>query len=168
MLTELDSKRPQGKRLSEGTVRLLASQFAQFNSWYLIFAEFPELNDTSITRFVNVAESIDKISAPALRGNVLGSFQANVGLWQIFARQGEIPRGKMNTSWQGMVDPFAKISSSAQLLDAARSSLGELLIASTGSATAPRMRSSTCLPVLLRRPQKVNGCIVKSRRRFAQ
>jgi hypothetical protein len=40
----------------------------------------------------------------------------------------------MNTSWQGMVDPFAKISSSAQLLDAARSSLGELLIASTGSA----------------------------------
>ncbi len=134
MLTELDSKRPQGKRLAEGTVRLLASRFAQFNSWYLIFAEFPELNDTSITRFVNVAESIDKISGPALRGNVLGSFQANVGLWQIFARQGEIPRGKMNTSWQGMVDPFAKISSSAQLLDAAHTSLGELLIASTGSA----------------------------------
>jgi hypothetical protein len=134
MLTELDSKRPQGKRLSEGTVRLLASQFSQFNSWYLIFAEFPELNDTSITRFVNVAESIDKISGPALRGNVLGSFQANIGLWQIFARQGEIPRSKMNTSWQGMVEPFAKISSSAQLLDAAHASLGELLIASTGSA----------------------------------
>ena len=134
MLTEVDSRRPEGKRLSEGTVRLLASKFSQFNSWYMAFAEFPELNDTSITRFLTVAESIDKISGPALRGNVLGSFQANIGLWEILARQGEIPRGKMNTSWQGMIDPFAKVSSSAQLLDAARGSLGELLVASTGSA----------------------------------
>jgi len=134
MLTELDSRRPERMRISEGTTRLLAARFSQFNSWYLIFAEFPELNDTSITRFLNVAESIDKISGPALRGNVLGSFQANIGLWQIFARQGEIPPGKMNTSWQGIVDPFAKISSSAQLLDASHTSLGELLIASTGSA----------------------------------
>jgi hypothetical protein len=150
MTTELDSKRPEGKRLSEGTVRLLASRFSQFNSWYLIFAEFPELNDTSITRFITVAESLDKISGPSLRGNALGSLQANIGLWQILARQGEIPKGKMNTSWQGMVDPFTRISSSAQLLDASRSSLGELMLASTGSAN----RSEDEIIDLLAGPQQ--------------
>ncbi len=131
-LSEIDSKRAPGMRLSEGTVRLLANKYSQFYSWYLTFSEFPELNDTSITRFIDVAESIDKISTPALRGNVLGSFQANIGLWQILARQGEIPNAKMNPSWQGMIDPFAKITSSAQLLDSARSSLGEILVATGG------------------------------------
>ncbi|HLH33364.1 MAG TPA: hypothetical protein VKX41_01745 [Alloacidobacterium sp.] len=133
-LSEIDSQRPPQMHLADGTVRLLASKFSQFSSWYLIFSEFPDLNDTSITRFVNVADAIDGISNQALRGNVLGSFQANIGIWQILARQGEIPQAAMNTSWQKMVDPFGKINSSAQLFDVARGSLGEILLASTGSA----------------------------------
>jgi hypothetical protein len=135
MMSELDSDRPPQKRLSDGTVRLLASKFSQFSNWYLIFAEFSDLNDTSITRFVNVADTIDGISSPALRGNTLGAFQANIGLWQIFARQREIPDADLNTSWQKTIEPFVKISSSSQLFDAARNSLGELLLASTGSAS---------------------------------
>lgn len=134
MLSELDSARPPQQQLSEGTVRLLAGKFAEFSNWYLIFAEFPQLNDTSITRFVQVADAIDGISNQSLRGNVLGSFQANIGLWQILARQGEIPSAAMNTSWQGTVEPFAKISNSPQLFDAARSSLGQILLASSGSS----------------------------------
>jgi len=133
-LSEIDSARPPQERLADGTVRLMASKFAQFSSWYLIFAEFPDLSDTSIINFVNVADAIDGISNQALRGNVLGAFQANIGLWQIFARQGEIPSSAVNTSWQNAVEPFAKISSSAQLFDAARGSLGALLLASTGDA----------------------------------
>jgi len=134
MMSEIDNQRPPQKHLADGTVRLLASKFTQFSNWYLIFAEFPDLDDTSIIDFVNVADAIDGISNPALRGNTLGAFQANVGLWQIFARQAEIPAAKINTSWQKAVEPFAKISSSTQLFDAARGSLGELLLASTGSA----------------------------------
>jgi hypothetical protein len=134
MLSELDNDRAPQKRLSDGTVRLLASKFSQFSNWYLIFAEFSDLNDTSITSFVNVADTIDGISSPALRGNTLGAFQANIGLWQIFARQREIPDAALNTSWQKTIEPFVKISSSSQLFDAARNSLGELLLASTGSA----------------------------------
>jgi hypothetical protein len=134
MLSELDGERPPQKHLSDGTVRLLASRFSQLSNWYLIFAEFPGLDDTSITHFVNVADAIDGISNQALRGNTLGAFQANIGLWQIFARQGEISDGALNTSWQKAVEPFSKISSSAQLFDSARSSLGEILVASTGSA----------------------------------
>ncbi len=134
MTSEIDNERPPQKHLADGTVRLMASKFTQFSNWYLIFAEFPDLNDTSIINFVNVADAIDGISNPALRGNTLGSFQANVGLWQIFARQGEIPTAQINTSWQKAVEPFARISSSTQLFDAARGSLGELLLASTGNA----------------------------------
>ncbi len=132
MLSEIDSERPPAMRLSDGTVRLMATKFSQFSNWYPIFAEFPDLNDTSIMRFVNVADTIDGISSPALRGNALGAFQANVGLWQIFARQGEIQGSVVNSSWQKAIEPFAKISSSAQLFDAARNSLGELMVASSG------------------------------------
>lgn len=132
MLSELDRGRPKDKRLADGTVRLLANKFSQLSDWYPIFAEFPELNDTSIIRFVTVAETVNGIPNQALRGNVLGAFQANVGLWQILARQREIPAAQLNTSWQGVVDPFTKASSSLLLFDAARNSLGELLLAASG------------------------------------
>jgi hypothetical protein len=133
-MCELDSGRSPDKHLSPETVSLLAGKFPQFNNWYLIFSEFSDLSDDSATRFVNVADSIDKISNESLRGNTLGSFQANIGLWQILARQGEIPSADLNASWQKMVDPFAKITSSAQLFDATRSSLGALLVASGAQA----------------------------------
>jgi hypothetical protein len=134
MMCEIDSQRSPQKRLADGTVRLLASKFTQFSNWYLIFAEFPDLNDTSIINFVNAADAIDGISNQSLRGNTLGAFQANIGLWQIFTRQGEIQGTALNTSWQKMIEPFVKISSSVQLFDAARNSLGEVLLASTGNA----------------------------------
>jgi hypothetical protein len=134
MLSELDSGRAPQKRLSPETVRLLASRYSQLSSWYLTFTEFPDLSDESIVRFMNVAEAIDKISNQALRGNVMGAFQANVGVWQILARQGEIPKTQLDASWKSMVDPFAKVSSSAQLFDVARNSLGALMFAATGKA----------------------------------
>jgi hypothetical protein len=133
-LCELDSQRPKDRQLSAGTVKQLAEGFPQFNSWYLTFSEFPDLTDASIARFLNVANSIDGISNQTLRGNTLGAFQANVGLWQILARQGEIPAAQQDASWQKMVDPFIKISSSAQLFDATHNSLGAVLEAAGGRA----------------------------------
>jgi len=132
-MCELDSGRAPAKRLSPQTVSLLASKFSQFNNWYLVFSEFPDLSDESATNFVTVADSIDRISNEALRGNTLGAFQANIGLWEILARQGEIPAAELNTSWQKMIAPFAKISSSTQLFDSTRTSLGELLVAAGGT-----------------------------------
>ena len=132
-MCELDSGRAPEKRLSPQTVSLLASKFSQFNNWYLVFSEFPDLSDESATNFVTVADSIDKISNETLRGNTLGAFQANIGLWQILARQGEIPSAQLNASWQKMIAPFAKISSSPQLFDSTRTSLGELLVAAGGA-----------------------------------
>jgi hypothetical protein len=131
-MCQLDNGRSPDKRLSPATVALLANKFSQFNNWYLVFSEFPELSDESATRFVTVGDSIDKISNESLRGNTLGALQANIGLWQILARQGEIPRTELNASWQKMVDPFAKITSSTQLFDSTRTSVGALLVAAGG------------------------------------
>ena len=134
-LNAVDSGRTTQERLSPETVRLLANKFSQFNSWYLIFTEFPELNDSSIGNFVNVAGTIDSISNQTLRGNALGAFQANIGLWQILARQGQIPATAQNSSWQKVIDPFSKITTSNQLFDSAHSSLGALLFAASGKTS---------------------------------
>jgi hypothetical protein len=132
MLSELDNKRLPDKRLSPQTVLLMATKFAQFSNQYLVFSEFPELSDASISRFLNVAEAIDKIPNHTLRGNAMGTFQATTGLWQILARQGEISIAGLNDSWQGVIKPFGKVGSSNQLFDAGRDSLKELLLATTG------------------------------------
>ena len=127
MLGAMNAGRPPGRRLSDGTEQLVASRLSQFNRWFPIFAEFPALDDTSIARFVSAADGINGISNPTLRANALGAFQANIGLWQIFAHQGQIPNAQLNTSWQSAVQPFIGISSSVQLFEAARGSLQSIV-----------------------------------------
>jgi len=128
-LSEIDRGRPSGSRLSVETVRQLADRFSKLNSWYLVFAEFPALNDVGIDRFVNATDVIEKIPNQTLRGNALGSFQAIVGLWQVLARQGQIPASEVNISWQKVIEPFTIIPSSTQLFDSTHKSLQELLLA---------------------------------------
>ncbi len=130
-ISELDSRRSPGHRLAPATVRLLARNFEECSDQFRIFSEFPELNDESITQFLNVVQGLNNVPTP-VRGNALGIFQANVGIWQILARQGEISRSHLNDSWQQVVKPFVTIRSSAQAYDAGRTSLGELFQFSTG------------------------------------
>jgi hypothetical protein len=133
-LSELDRVRPPQRRLTPETVLLLARQFDVLSDQYPMFSEFPELNNASITAFVNVADTLDKISNQTLRGNAIGIFQANLGLWQIMARQSEIAGAAQNSSWQAVIMPFAKVASAPQLFDAGRASLRALLRAATGKA----------------------------------
>jgi hypothetical protein len=133
-LGEVNSARPPQRSLSPETMLLMGRTFADFSSWYPTFSEFPELDDASITRFITLAQSMDRISNPQFRGNALGIFQANLGLWQIFARQGEIPRDQLNPSWQRVMDPFDKLGSPSQLVDSGYKSLGELMLVTTGKA----------------------------------
>lgn len=129
--SELDSRRPAEHRMAPGTVHLLARKFEEFSAQYKIFSEFPELDDESITQFLQVARGLSNVAA-ADRGNAFGIFQANVGLWQILVRQGQIPNQELNESWQQVIKPFAGIRSSAQLYDAGHNSLAELFRFSTG------------------------------------
>lgn len=131
-LNELDSQRPANQRLAPATVRALAAKYAQYSDQYLIFSEFPELSDASITHFLGVVESLDKVQNMVLRGNAMGIFQANVGLWQILARQGQIPADKLNESWEQVITPFAKIQSATDAFDAGVGSLSDLLRTASG------------------------------------
>jgi hypothetical protein len=136
MLSELDSRRSPGNHLSPQTALLLASRFTEFSNQYLIFSEFPELTDASIAQFLNVADSVGKISNHTLRGNAMGIFQANIGMWQILARQGQIKSADLNNSWQKVIQPFGKVASSPQLFEAGRDSLAQVLLAATGKRNA--------------------------------
>jgi hypothetical protein len=132
-LSAIDNGRPAGQRLRPETVRLLAEKFSRYGSQYLIFSEFPGFNDDSIIRFLGTADAIDRVSNVTLRANALGIFQSTVGLWQILARQGQIPAANLNQSWQAVISPFAAgITSSAHLFDSARTSVRELWRASAG------------------------------------
>jgi len=133
-LNEIDRRRASEERLSVETVRLMASQFSRMRAQYAVFSEFPGLNNVSIVRFINTAQNIDRIQDPTVRADALGIFQANVGLWQIFARQGQIGRDSVNSSWQRTIEPFAKIATSAQLYDAGHASLAELMAATSGNS----------------------------------
>jgi hypothetical protein len=133
-LSAVNAARPVDRQLSNETQQLIASKFSQYNRWFPIFAEFPSLDDTAIKQFVTAGDRIYGISNLALRSNALGAFQAEVGIWQILARQGEIPAEKQNSSWQGTVQPFAGISNSLQLFDASRIAFQAILTASAGHA----------------------------------
>ena len=130
--SEIDAKRPAEHHLSASTVELMARKYRELRDQYLIFSEFPQLGDVSIAAFVTTAESLGKIPDHTLRGNAMGIFEANVGLWQILARQGEIARAKQDESWQGMLQPFTRVTSPDELFDAGRNSLAQVLLAASG------------------------------------
>lgn len=130
--TEIDRSRGPGRQLSPDAVKLMISRYPQYGTWFEAFSEFPELSDDCIKQFIAMADSIGGISNRALRANTEGSFQATLGLWQILARQGEIPRDQMSASWIKVMEPFGKVFSSSQLFDASRTSVRALL-AATGS-----------------------------------
>jgi len=135
-LCELDSRRTPQQKLSPEMVEKLARRFADFSDQYRIFGEFPELNDASIALFLNVAGHLTALPNISLRGNALGTFQATVGIWQILARQRQIGASELNDSWGRMIQPFAAVKSAAQVFDAGRASLGEVVRDAFGKAIA--------------------------------
>jgi hypothetical protein len=132
--SELDSRRSPEHRLAPKTVTLLANHFVDYSAQYRVFSEFPALNDQSITQFLDTATGLNNLPM-TYRGNAFGLFQAELGIWQILARQGQISNSQLNESWQRIIQPFATIRSSAQLYEAAHTSLGELFQFSTGKPT---------------------------------
>jgi hypothetical protein len=134
LFSELNSQRPPGQKLSSGTLRVLASRFDEYKDQYVQFSEFPQLDDTSLTSFVGTADAIQDISNRTLRGNVMGTLEAEVGLWKILARQQQIPVSDLNASWQALLKSFEKVETPAQLFDAGREGLASVLQAAAGSA----------------------------------
>ena len=153
LFSELNSVRPADHPLANDTLRTMAAHFAQYQDQYLLFSEFPQLNDRSVVEFVNAAEAIDKISNHTLRGNAMGTFQAELGIWQILGRQRQIPDEKLNSSFQAVIQPFEKISNATHLFDAGRQSLSAIVLASSGK---PRVSEDNLIE-LLAGPSPVDG-----------
>jgi hypothetical protein len=124
-VNSIDRSRTSKDRLAPETVQLLAANFRKFGDQYSTFSEF-SLNNRSISRFIKVVEDIDDIHGNNLRSDSIGIFQANVGLWKILARQGEIPEPDWDKSWQAVINPFSAIRSDAQLYQATRISIRRL------------------------------------------
>lgn len=144
-LSELDARRGPSHRLSDSTVVLLARRYADFSDQYLIFSEFPELTEDSMVRFITTADALSKISDHTLRGNAMGIFQANVGIWQILARQGEIDRAQLNASWASMMQAFADVNSAPQFVTAGRNAVEGVFRAATGK---PKLTQSEMIALL--------------------
>jgi hypothetical protein len=132
LFTEMDSRRSPEHRLKPETLRLMAKHFEEYRDQFEVFSEFAELDDASIVKFIDTASALDKISSHTLRGNALGVFQANIGMWKILARQREIPEARLNQSWQDGLRGFDKISTPAQLVSVGCSSLRAVFRAVTG------------------------------------
>ncbi|HKF22636.1 MAG TPA: hypothetical protein VKE93_13790 [Candidatus Angelobacter sp.] len=134
MVSEVERRRPPQQRLSPEVAGLLAERFPRFGDQYIVFSEFPGLNDQSITAFLKAADELDNISAATVRANAIGIFQSVLGLWQILARQGQISSTDLNDSWQRAITPFAGVQSPVQLFDAGHASLQAVMSASAGRA----------------------------------
>jgi hypothetical protein len=132
LLSEMDRGRAPDRWLAAQTVRLLAEKFRRFGDQYPVFCEFNSLDNDAIAAYLKAATALDNIPAPALRANAIGTFQATLGLWQILARQKEIPDAQASDSWQRIIAPFAGITGTVQLFDAGRNAVGELLRAASG------------------------------------
>jgi hypothetical protein len=132
-LSQVSSRRLHGRGLAPETVRSMCLEFADFRDQYRLFSEFPELSDASILQFLKVAEHLDTLPRPE-RNDALGIVQANIGIWQILSRQGEIPSGQLDNSWQTILKPFERVRTSIDLYEAGRSSLAHLLHAANGNS----------------------------------
>jgi hypothetical protein len=134
MLNAINQKRAPDPGISEETARLLADRFARYANWYPVFVEFPQLSDKSIKQFITVADGIDKLSNVSFRSNALGAIQADIGIWEILARQEQIAKANLEESWQSALRPFTTVATQQQLFDAARSSLNAVIVAAGGKA----------------------------------
>lgn len=134
LMSEMDRGRSADSWLSAQTVRLLAEKFRRFGDQYPVFCEFNTLNNDAIAAYLKTATALDNISAPALRANAIGTFQATLGLWQILARQKEIADAQASDSWQRVVAPFTGVTGTVHLFDASRVAMGELMRAASSKS----------------------------------
>ncbi len=145
MLSDIDEGRTAQERLTPQTARLLADNYGRFGDQYRVFCEFHSLDNAAITDFLRTAEAIDHVPNRVLRADAIGLLQANIGFWQILARQGQNAPGTESNSWRRVVGPFERVRNSEELYDAARTSLEEVMRASSGK---PRLSQDEFIALL--------------------
>jgi len=84
--------------------------------------------------YLDCAHAINQIRDGNLRADAAGTFQALAGLWQIFSRQGSLSPAEADQTLAGVMTPFAKIQSDAELFDGGMAGVRLLLKATHSPA----------------------------------
>jgi hypothetical protein len=131
-LTDIDRNRPQP--LKPATVDRLLREYHALHEQYPLFSEVPTLSDETILAFVDLTHSVSGIHDQGLRADTAGTSQALIGLWQIFARQQNIPPAEADATLAGILAPFQKIQGEREIFDAGQAWVRMLLKATHSPA----------------------------------
>jgi hypothetical protein len=126
-----DIDRNRTAPLSAATVDRLARDYHTYGSQYPLFSESRSISEKSIVLFLDEITAIAKVKDPALHSDLAGTFQAEVGLWQILVRQQSIPEAQADNVFSGIVGGFAQVHNDRELFDAGRNGVKLLLGIST-------------------------------------
>jgi hypothetical protein len=129
-----DVDRHRQTPLDPKTADRLARDFRSFGAQYPIFAEVSDISSNTINQFLDTAESINQIRDAAVHSDAAGTFQALVGLWQIFCRQNSIAPADRDRLLAGILTRFNKVKSEGDVFDAGREGV-QTLLAATNSPT---------------------------------
>jgi len=136
-LNEMDRRRDH--LLEASTVQALAHEYGRFSHHYSVFADWPQISDATINKFLKACDNIVKMKQPLPKADALGIFQASLGLWEILARQSEIPEKDLGTSFDALITPFTGNLEKppAAVFDAGRAAVETLLNAAGAASVHP-------------------------------
>ncbi|MBS1858984.1 MAG: hypothetical protein JST11_26665 [Acidobacteria bacterium] len=133
-ISDIDRGRP--KPLEAATVDRMAREYHVYGSQYPLFSESRTLPDKAILQYLDAAAAISKVKDPALHSDLAGTFQSLVGLWQILARQQELPAGQGDQVFSDLVSSFTQIRNERDIFDAGRKGVTLLLGGQVAAAEA--------------------------------
>ena len=135
-----DLDRNRAKPLDAATVDRLARELSQLRQPVRrCSANRASLSDKSIVQFLDTADSHHQ--DPAIRccaSDLAGTFQALVGLWQIFVRQQSIPDAKADAPSPASSAASPQVKNERELFDAGRNGVE----AAAGRAPRPTAADS--------------------------
>jgi hypothetical protein len=140
-LNEMDRRREHP--LEPATVQALAHEYGRFSHHYSLFSDWPEISDASINKFLKACDNIIKMKQPVAKADALGMLQASVGLWEILARQAEIPEKDLGSSFDTLIAPFTgNLEKPPFAVFDAGSAAVETLLAAAGAANVHPVTSA--------------------------
>lgn len=162
-----DMNRYRTAPLEAATIDKIARTYRQLGAQIPILAEQPTLSDKSIQQFLASAQSISEVRDQALRADSAGSFQALLGLWQVFSRNDLIPEAQRDAVFAGIVESFAKVRSDDDLFDASRTGAVNLLKAATATQGSAQDRMFDLIAGTLKpRDQEAHTLLVQEMTRI--
>jgi hypothetical protein len=127
-----DLERRRRTPLAAATVTRLTTDYRRLSAQYALFSEAPGLSEETILAQLDTMAALSKVRDPGERADTVGTYQALISLWQILARQGQIPPARTDETLKSLSKAFASIKNTSDLFDAGRNGV-RVLLAATGS-----------------------------------